>query len=139
MSDRSGKVILGLILLMVGALLILDLFGIHTGDLISFLIPGAIMLYGGKRLIHGGSAGKKGWGAFVFLFGLLMLIGKLDLLFSCLLAMIAIYFGYRLIRRQSKPVHSVPDVLERRWAEAVLKEDALDRWEREHQARKQNG
>ncbi len=134
LSDRSGKVILGLILLTVGALLLLSLVGIDTGDIIRFLIPGTIMFYGGKTLIHGASTGKKGWGAFLFLFGLLMLIGKLELLFSCLLAMTAIFFGYRLIRRQSRPVHTVPDVMERRWAEAVLKEDALDRWEREHQA-----
>lgn len=136
MGDRSGKVILGLILLTVGALLFLDLLGIDTGDLIGFLIPGAIMLFGAKRVVQGSSAGKKAWGAFLFLFGLLMLIGKLDLLFSCMLAIMAIYFGFRLIRRESRPVQHVPDIVERRWAEAVLKEDALDRWEREYQARK---
>jgi lia operon protein LiaI len=137
MSERSGKVLLGMILLVVGALLLLDLLGIDTGDLVEILIPGAIMLYGGKRLIQADSTGKRAWGAFVFVFGLLMLIDKLDLLFSCLLAITAIYVGFRLMRRRQAPCHHVPDIIERHWANSVLKEDNLDRWERELRARKQ--
>jgi lia operon protein LiaI len=137
MSERSGKVLLGLILLIVGAMLILDILGIDTGDLLGLLIPGAIMLYGAKRLLQAGSAGKKGWGAFVFVFGLLMLIGKLELLFSCLLAITVMVIGYRLLRRRPSPAARMPDIGERHWAHSMLKDDVLDRWEKEWQTRGQ--
>ncbi|MCK9907419.1 hypothetical protein MXD63_46405, partial [Frankia sp. Cpl3] len=70
------------------------------------------------------------------LFGLLMLISKLDLLFTSVLAAGIIYAGYRLIRR--RPEHAddqAPSMMERQWARQILKEDALDRWEREHRLR----
>ncbi|MFY0545149.1 LiaF transmembrane domain-containing protein [Brevibacillus sp. H7] len=129
MSERSGKVLLGLVLLLVGTLVILDQFGIDGGDLFGILIPAVIMVYGAKKVVSG--SGTKFWGVLVFLFGLLMLIGKLDLLFTNLLAIAIIYFGYRLIKRRDTPMEPAPSALERHWAQQVLKEDALDRWERE--------
>ncbi|MBO8164622.1 MAG: hypothetical protein H0Z34_12985 [Brevibacillus sp.] len=131
MGERSGKVLLGLVLLVVGALLLLDLVGIDTGDIIRLLIPAAIMVYGAKRVISAESTGKRVWGICAFLFGLLMLIGKLELLFSSLLAVAVIYLGIRLLRRQSAFADESPDFVERQWAQSVLREDVLDRWERE--------
>jgi lia operon protein LiaI len=131
MSERSGKVLLGLLLLLAGALIFLDEAGIDAGDLFQVLIPGAIMVYGARKVI--GSSGSKFWGAAIFLFGLLMLVGKLHLLFSSLLAVVVIYIGYRLIRRRPEP-DDIPSLMERQWAKKILQEDALDRWEREQQA-----
>lgn len=133
MSNQSGKVLLGLILLIVGAMLLLDLFGIDTGDLLGYLIPGAMMLYGGKKVVWGQSTGGKAWGTVLFLIGLLLLVGKMELLFSCLLAIGAIYFGYRLIRKQPKHPQTAHTLLEQRWAQAVLKEDEFERQHREFQ------
>ncbi len=128
MSERSGKVLLGLVLLLVGTLVILDQFGIDGGDLFGIFIPAVIMIYGAKKVVSG--SGSKFWGVVIFLFGLLMLIGKLDLLFTNLLAIVIIYMGYRLLKRRDVPTESAPSALERQWAQQVLKEDALDRWER---------
>jgi len=132
MSERSGKILLGLILLLVGALVLLDKLGIDFGDMLRFLIPGAIMLYGAKKVISG--SGSKFWGGLIFLFGLLMLVGKLHLLMSSLLAIGIIYAGYRLLRHRPDREEEMPSQMERLWAKQILKEDMLDRWERERQA-----
>jgi lia operon protein LiaI len=127
MSERSGKVLIGLVLLLVGALVLLDQFGIDSGEILGILIPAVIMLYGAKKVLSG--SGSRFWGMLVFLFGLLMLIGKLELLFHNLLAIGVIYLGYRLIKRRDMPAETAPSALERHWAKQVLKEDVLDQWE----------
>lgn len=135
MSERSGKILLGLVLLIVGIVLVLDLLGIHLDMIMRMLIPGLMMIYGAKKLFTGQSSGAKYWGIFVFLFGLLMLIGKLDLLFTSLLAIIILYAGFRLLRGRSHQAVEPVSMAERKWAQAVLKEDALDRFEREWKER----
>ncbi|MED1876454.1 hypothetical protein NSQ24_05800 [Brevibacillus sp. FSL L8-0520] len=127
MSERSGKVLLGLALLLTGGFVLLDQLGIDGGDFLGVLIPGLIMLYGARKVI--GSSGSRFWGILIFLFGLLMLIGKLHLLFNVVLAIGVIYLGYRFIRRSDKTHDSMPTVWERQWARQVLKEDTLDSWE----------
>lgn len=134
MSERSGKVLLGLVLLLVGGLVLLDLIGIDIGDLLGFIIPGVIMIYGAKKIM--GQTGSSFWGILVFLFGFLMLIGKLDLLFHALLAIGVIYLGYRLLRPSQEPKQA-PPAWEREWAQKVLKEDTLDTWERNVRRRPQ--
>ncbi|WP_126425337.1 LiaF transmembrane domain-containing protein [Brevibacillus marinus] len=130
MGERSGKILLGMILLIVGALLLLDLIGIDLGDIFGVLIPLAIMVYGAKRVLAA-DGGRRLWGVVAFLFGLLMLIGKLELFFSSLVAAALLYWGFRLLRRSSAADDNLPGVAERQWARSVLGEDALDRWERE--------
>ncbi len=134
MGERSGKILLGLSLLVVGVLFLVDQLGLIR-HLFHFLLPGLIMIYGAKKVISNESGGKKGFGLFVFLFGLLMMIGKLDLLFSSVLAIGIIYLGLRLLRRGTKRVDDFPGIAERHWAQAVLKQDALERWDREVEAR----
>lgn len=132
MGERSGKVLLGIILLLVGGLMFLDQFGIHLGDLLGILLPAAILVYGARKVLQAESSGKRVWGIFLFLFGLLALFGKLHLLFGSFLAIAVIYLGYRLIRRKPVAADPVPTDLERHWAQAVLKQDDwLDRWERQ--------
>lgn len=127
MSERSGKFLLGLVLLLIGGLVLLDQLGIDSGVILGLLIPGVIMLYGARKVLgHGGS---RFWGVLIFLFGLLMLIGKLHLLFHSLLAIGIIYLGYRLIRPKQAPKDGPPE-WERRWAQQVLKDDVLDHWEK---------
>lgn len=128
MSERSGKVLLGLVLLLIGGLVLLDQVGIDIGDLIGFIIPGFIMLYGAKKIM--GQSGSRFWGVLLFLFGFLMLIGKLHLLFHALLAIGVIYLGYRLLRPGHQPKEA-PPTWEREWAQKVLKEDTLDSWEKQ--------
>ncbi len=130
MGERSGKLLLGLVLLIVGALLLLDLFGIGAGKLISLLVPVALMVYGARKVIRSDSRGGRVWGVFVFLVGLLALVGKLQLLFTSLLAIGIIYMGMRLLRRSRLDEPEV-SLAERYWAQSVLKEDKLDAWERE--------
>lgn len=134
MNERSGKILLGLILLLVGALIVFDEIGIDVGDIFEVLIPGAIMVFGARKVLS--DTGSKFWGAVIFLFGLLTLIGKLELLFSSVLAIVIIWAGYRLIRQRPQPADDqAPSMMERRWAQQILKEDALDRWERERRLR----
>lgn len=136
MGGRSGKVFLGLSLLIVGVLLLVDQLGL-VRHLFHILIPGLIMIFGAKKVISDEAAGKKFFGVFIFVFGLLMLIGKMHLLFSSMLAIGIIFTGFRLIRRGSQRTDEVVGFADRQWAHAVLREDALDRWEREVEAKKQ--
>lgn len=127
MSERSGKFLLGLVLLLIGGLVLLDQIGIDFGDVLGWVIPGLIMIYGARKVLgHGGS---RFWGVLIFTFGLLMLIGKLHLLFHGLLAIGLIYLGYSLLRHKDPPKEA-PAEWERQWAQRVLKEDALDHWEK---------
>ncbi|MDF2682621.1 MAG: hypothetical protein K0R47_3811 [Brevibacillus sp.] len=127
MSERSGKFLLGLVLLLIGGLVLLDQLGIDSGDILGLLVPGVIMLYGARKVMgHGGS---RFWGVLIFLFGLLMLFGKLHLLFHSILAIGIIYLGYSLIRPKQAPKEG-PAEWERQWAQRVLKEDSLDNWEK---------
>ncbi|HZG80947.1 MAG TPA: hypothetical protein VEZ13_09305 [Brevibacillus sp.] len=127
MGERSGKILLGLVLLLVGGMVLLDLIGIDSGDLIGVLISGVLMFYGARKIL--GPSGSRFWGILIFLFGFLMLIGKLNLLFTSLLAIGIIYLGYRLIRRDDATKEAPPE-WERQWARKVLQEDSLDRWEK---------
>jgi lia operon protein LiaI len=127
MGERSGKILLGLVLLVIGGLVLLDQLGIDSGAIISLLIAGAIMVYGVRKFV--GSSGSRFWGVAVFLFGFLMLIGKLELLFTSLLAIGIICLGYRLIRSRDRSREAPPE-WERQWARRVIREaDYLDRWE----------
>ncbi|MED4782679.1 LiaF transmembrane domain-containing protein [Brevibacillus choshinensis] len=127
MSERSGKFLLGLVLLLIGGLVLLDQLGIDSGDILRILVPGVIMLYGARKVM--GQGGSRFWGVLIFLFGLLMLVGKLHLLFHSILAIGIIYLGYCLIRPKPAPKEG-PAEWERQWAQRVLKEDALDNWEK---------
>lgn len=130
MGERSGKILLGLVLLIVGFMLVLDQLGIHVGTIMRVFIPGLLMVYGAKRIISTGPVKSKGWGVFIFLFGLLMLIGKLNLLFSSLVAIAILYAGFRLLSHRHQPSEAV-SMADRHWAQSILKEDELDRFERE--------
>jgi lia operon protein LiaI len=137
MGERSGKVLLGLVLLMVGGLILLDLIGIDMGDIIGVLIAAVIMVYGARKIMR--SSGSRFWGVLLFLFGFLMLIGKLDLFFTSLLAIGVIYLGYRLIRSKDHS-EEVPSEWERQWAKRVLREtDSLDQWEERLSRNKHQG
>ncbi|MFD2369181.1 hypothetical protein ACFSO0_04190 [Brevibacillus sp. GCM10020057] len=126
MSERSGKFLLGLVLLLIGGLVLLDQFGIDSGDILRLLIPGVLMLYGARKILGHGS---RFWGVIVFLLGFLLLSGKLHLLFHSIVAIGVIYLGYRLIRQKPTPPQG-PSEWESRWAKRMLKEDDLDLWER---------
>lgn len=127
MGERSGKILLGLVLLLIGGLVLLDQIGIDSGDVIGLLIPAVIMIYGARKIM--GSSGSRFWGILIFMFGFLMLIGKLHLLFTSLLAVGVIYLGYRLIRSKDDVSKEAPPEWERQWARRVLKEETLDQWE----------
>jgi lia operon protein LiaI len=130
MSEKAGKVLIGLVFLVVGVLIILDMIGFGVGTILRLAIPVLLMMYGARKILASPSKGGKGWGIFVFLFGLLMLIGKLHLLFSTLLAIGILYYGMRLIRRPAPAMH-LPGDGERMWAARFLRDDLVDRWERE--------
>lgn len=127
MGERSGKLLLGLVLLFLGGLVLLDQIGIDIGDVIEWLIPAVLIIYGARKMM--GRSGSRFWGVLIFLFGFLMLIGKLHLLFTSLLAIGVIYLGYRLIRSKDDVAKEAPPEWERQWARRVLKEESLDQWE----------
>ncbi|CAJ1004016.1 MULTISPECIES: hypothetical protein [Bacillales] len=136
MSERSGKVLLGLILLLIGGLVILDQLGIDSSELLRVLIPGLIMLYGARKMMS--SSGSRFTGGLILLIGFLMLIGKLHVLFHAVLAIGVMYLGFRLLRQRDVPDQTVPTVGERQWAQRVLQDDdVLDRWEKSVTRRQQ--
>ncbi|MFM1655266.1 hypothetical protein ACI7RC_24700 [Brevibacillus sp. B_LB10_24] len=135
MSERSGKLLLGTALLFLGVVILLGHLGFVKG-LLGFLISGAVIFWGGSKLLAAKSTGGRIWGAFLVFFGILMLTGKVHLLFSTLIAVGILYLGYRLIRSHPEPSAEEVSYYERKWARSVLKEDTLDSWEDDLRSRR---
>ncbi|MDQ0340675.1 lia operon protein LiaI [Caldalkalibacillus uzonensis] len=101
----SGKKLLGLLLLLIGASALLGMLGIHVGGLISLAIGALLIAYGAKQW----KAGSRIWGGIVLGFGLLILVGSLPVVLSLLLGVALIYAGYKLITNEpDSPSHTSP-------------------------------
>lgn len=94
----TGKTMVGLVLFVVGGTILLGVLGIHLGGLISLAIAGLIMIYGIKKIVTASSRGQKWFGAALLIFGILMLVGAVHLIFKVLIALVVVYFGYKLLK-----------------------------------------
>lgn len=97
----TGKTLIGLILLVTGLFILLDAIGIHVGQLFGLIFAGIMILFGIHWINHARSSFKKGLGAALLILGLLSLVGAAHLFFGVLLAVVAMYFGFKMLKNHS--------------------------------------
>ncbi|MFV8826893.1 LiaF transmembrane domain-containing protein [Alkalihalobacterium sp. APHAB7] len=91
----TGKAIVGIILLFIGANLFLQTLGIQLGGLIGLAISVLLVIYGYRKMKS--DHGSNLLGMAILIFGLLLAIGHLHIFAGIFIAAIIIYFGYRLV------------------------------------------
>ena len=101
----SGKKVLGLILLLLGAATLFGLLGIHIGGITSMVVGVLLIGYGWKRW----QDDHKGWGACLMVLGLLFFVGSVPTLISLGIGVALVYAGYRLLTNRSEPTTYDPD------------------------------
>lgn len=96
----NGKTALGVILVALGVLVALRIFGISLGPIFGFLFP--IILIG---LGYVGMKNGKNWiGMILIAIGAIMLLVKLSGVFFLIFAIAAILIGISLIRGRSRKI-----------------------------------
>lgn len=100
----SGKSLVGIILLLLGATVFFGMFGIHLGGIIAFVIAAALIWFGAKKL----KAGHPVMGVIALVIGLMMLAGSIPFLISVAIAVVCIYFGWKLIKREDDDPEPAP-------------------------------
>lgn len=98
----SGKKVFGLILLLVGASALLGLLGIHIGGIVALAIGVILVGYGFKQW----KEGRPIWAAILLFLGIMVLLGSLPMVFTLLVGVLLVYFGYRLFTNEA---NSPPD------------------------------
>lgn len=91
----TGKAIVGIILLFIGANLFLQTLGIQLGGLIGLAISVLLIIYGYRKMKS--DHGSNLLGMAILIFGLLLAIGHLHIFAGIFIAAMIIYFGYRLV------------------------------------------
>ncbi|MDE5414986.1 LiaF transmembrane domain-containing protein [Alkalihalobacterium chitinilyticum] len=91
----TGKAIVGIILLFIGANLFLQTLGIQIGGLIGLAISVLLIIYGYRKMKS--DHGSNLLGMAILIFGLLLAIGHLHIFTGIFIAAMIIYFGYRLV------------------------------------------
>lgn len=89
----TGKTMIGLVFVVVGATVMLNIFGIHLGGLVKLAVALCLVIYGIKKIANG----QKWFGSAVLAFGLLLIVGIPGLIFQALFALMIVYFGFRLL------------------------------------------
>ncbi|MEB1808004.1 MAG: hypothetical protein LPK26_12060 [Bacillaceae bacterium] len=91
----TGRAIVGIILLFIGANLFLQTLGIQIGGLIGLAISVLLIIYGYRKMKS--DHGSNLLGMAILIFGLLLAIGHLHIFAGIFIAAMIIYFGYRLV------------------------------------------
>ncbi|MFC7395416.1 LiaF transmembrane domain-containing protein [Scopulibacillus cellulosilyticus] len=97
------KSLVGIILLLIGAVAFLGMLGIHIGGLIPFALSVILIYYGGKKLKTSSTGGQKAIGVTALIIGILMFVGLLPLLVTLAISAVLIYFGWKLIKDTKEP------------------------------------
>jgi lia operon protein LiaI len=90
--------LLGGLLVLLGGLLLLNMFGIHVGWIARVILSGFVIA-GGWKLYRMNGSFRKLVGAGLMLLGLLTLIGLLHVLLAVAAAVILLYVGWKMIKR----------------------------------------
>lgn len=129
--EWKGKSLIGLVLLIVGAVVLLEMLGIHVGNLIGLLFAILLIVYGAKKLSNASSGGQKMWGASVLIFGILLLIGAAHLFFGVIFAAIIIYAGLRILKSDKRDTYIHEPLTARSKETAASNQDDFDQeWEK---------
>jgi lia operon protein LiaI len=129
--EWKGKSLLGLVLLVVGGAVLLEMLGINVGNLIGLLFAILLIVYGAKKLSNANSGGQKMWGASVLIFGILLLIGAAHLFFGIIFAAIVIYIGVRILKNDKGNTYIHEPLTPHSKETAASKQDDFDQeWEK---------
>ncbi|TCP18633.1 lia operon protein LiaI [Scopulibacillus darangshiensis] len=100
----SGKALIGLVLIVLGGLTFLGMFGIHIGGLIGFAIALILIYFGVKKI----KAGHKIFGAILLFIGGMMFLGSLPMLITVAVSVLLIYFGWKLMKKNEDHLEPEP-------------------------------
>lgn len=137
---RSGSYALGIVLVIIGALMLLGQLGVNVGWIVALVIAGFLIFKGWSMYKHGESSGKRGFGIFLMVIGLLWMTGLLHVLLGLAIAAAIIYFGWKMLKdRRYTPMAADPVFDGGNHQQAPHTEptpkfqnfDHLDEWERE--------
>ncbi|HET7627526.1 MAG TPA: hypothetical protein VFK44_03960 [Bacillales bacterium] len=101
----NGKTLAGIVLVAIGGMMLLGMLGIHVGGLFHFIIAGILIYFGIKKLKEHHQVS----GIILLVIGILFLAGAIPFLFGTLIAVVCIFFGWRLMKRNSfhgEPAHA---------------------------------
>ncbi|WEG13026.1 hypothetical protein PU629_01315 [Pullulanibacillus sp. KACC 23026] len=87
----TGKSVMGIVFLLMGAAILLRMVFVHLAFLISLVLAAGLIIAGINQLVKG----RKMWGWGILLFGLLAVLGAAHLVFQLLLAFIIILLGIK--------------------------------------------
>ncbi|MGO4887328.1 LiaF transmembrane domain-containing protein [Anaerobacillus sp. MEB173] len=94
----SAKTVFGMILLLIGVSIVLQLIGISIGYLLRMIIPILLIIYGYKKWNLAETKFQKFFGMIVLLFGVLLLLGAAHLFIGLIVAGLIMYFGYSIMK-----------------------------------------
>ncbi|PWA12174.1 hypothetical protein DCC39_06995 [Pueribacillus theae] len=118
------KSFIGLALLALGGVIFLNVLGFQGGWFIRTLLAIFIVGYAFKKIKQAESSTQKGFGIAVLLFGILMFFGAVHIIFGLLFGLVFIYFGLKMMGKNSKRATKEP--LEVYGNTAAINEDAFD-------------
>lgn len=124
----TGKAVLGIILLMIGANILLGTLGIHLGPIIGLALAIVLMFYGYRKINKSEKTGGKIFGITVFLFGALLAIGQAHIFVGIFIAALIIYLGYRMVKKENnKEVFAADESIKESFRESHLNiKDSFD-------------
>lgn len=96
--ERSGSYVLGIVLVIVGGLMLLGQLGINVGWIVALVIAGFLIFKGWSMYKNGESNGKRGFGIFLMVIGLLWMTGLLHIVLGLAIAAGIIYFGWKILK-----------------------------------------
>ena len=137
---KKGSYKIGLIIMALGILMLLGFLGMNIGWIIGLIIPTYFVYKGWQLFTQRQSTGKKVFGIFLMIIGLLWLAGMLHVIIGLAIAALLIYYGMKMIKK-NKSLSIAPDleaaIGEGFKANPTMNEfsfkdyDHLDEWEKE--------
>lgn len=94
--NLNGKSLAGIALVLFGAVVFFGMFGVHLGGIVAFALGIALVCYGVKKWKNGDNV----LAVIALILGVLMFGGSLPFLIGLLFAVICIYFGWKLMRKE---------------------------------------
>ena len=119
------KTVVGIVLLIIGGNLFLNMLGIHLGNVIGLVIGVLLVFYGYQKWKGEDGNGSKLIGLITLLFGTLLLLGSTKMLGGIIVAAIIIYFGYRMLISSTNSnvgVHMEKDMVQDNWTDSFDEE-----------------
>ena len=140
MTERSGSYTLGIVLVIVGGLMLMGQLGINIGWIIALVIAGYLVFKGWDLYKHSESSGKRGFGIFLIVVGLLWMTGLLHVILGLAIAAGVIYFGWKMVKDKKQVTVATDPPFYDEYRRETYREpmhkngqhiDHLDEWEQE--------